>query len=258
MEIPKLQLNSGSKIPAIGFGTWKLRGREGEDSTVHALKTGYRLIDTAKIYGNEEEVGKAVSECGISRGDIFVTTKLWPSDFVFVHQAFKDSLEKLGLDYIDLYLIHWPNGSERKIAWEALIEIKKELKVRAIGVSNYTVEHLKELLSESDEVPAVNQIEFHPFIYKEQKPVLDFCRLHSIIIEAYSPLAQGHGLNNRTIAGIASTHSKSAAQVMLRWAIQHGTVPIPRSSNPQRIESNFQVFDFELTDDDMAALDDLS
>jgi methylglyoxal/glyoxal reductase len=254
VEIPKLQLKSGSKIPAIGFGTWKLEG--GEVKT--ALRDGYRMIDTAKIYGNEKNVGLAVRDSAVSRGDIFITTKLWPSDFVVAQEAFKESLEKLDMDYVDLYLIHWPNGSSRNTAWTALTEIKKELKARAIGVSNFSVEHLQELMKESDEIPAVNQIEFHPFNYREQKNILDFCRLHAIVVEAYSPLAQGHGLDNPTIAGIAGRLKRSAAQVMLRWAIQHGTVPIPRSSKQERIKSNLQVFDFELTSDDMAALDNLS
>jgi diketogulonate reductase-like aldo/keto reductase len=254
VEIPKVQLRSGSKIPALGFGTWKLEG--GEVGT--ALKEGYRLIDTAKIYGNESRIGRAVKAGGVSRGDIFITTKLWPSDFVVAMEAFTESLKKLDMDYVDLYLIHWPNGSSRKTAWTALTEIKKELKARAIGVSNYTVEHLKELMKESEEIPAVNQIEFHPFNFREQKPILDFCRQHAIIIEAYSPLAQGNGMDNPAISAVARAHQKTPAQVMLRWAIQHGTVPIPRSSNPERIKSNLQVFDFELTAEEMTALDDLS
>jgi diketogulonate reductase-like aldo/keto reductase len=258
MDIPKLQLNSGSKIPAIGFGTWNLTGKDGEKSISEALKAGYRLIDTAKIYGNEDTVGKAVSASGVHRGDIFVTTKLWPSDFVYAEQACKDSLKKLGTDYIDLYLIHWPNGRERKMAWSELQKIKEQGLARAIGVSNYTVDHLKQLMKDSDQPPAVNQIEFHPFIYKQQQPVLEFCRLHSIIVEAYSPLAQGNALDDSTVVSIANRRGKSPAQVMLRWAIQHGTVPIPRSSNPDRIKSNLDVLNFELTDEDMAALDDLS
>lgn len=258
MDIPKLQLNSGSKIPAIGFGTWNITGSDALGAVGHALKTGYRLIDTAKIYGNETEVGRAVGASGVSRGDVFVTTKLWPSDFVIAAEACSESIDRLGLKYLDLYLIHWPDGKQRNTAWQALRELKKDGKVRAIGVSNYTVEHLKELLEESEEPPAVNQIEFHPFIYREQQPVLEFCRLHSIAVQAYSPLAQGQGMDIRPITSIAAAHGKTAAQIMLRWAIQHGTVPIPKSATPARIESNLQVFDFELTDKDMAALDNLS
>lgn len=254
MDIRKLQLNSGSQIPAIGFGTWNLQGSEVKT----ALQAGYRLIDTARIYGNEHSVGQAIRDSDVHRGDIFLTTKLWPSDFVVAREAFEEGLERLGLDYIDLYLIHWPNGDSRKTAWQALTEIKKQLKARAIGVSNYQVEHLKELMSESKEIPAVNQIEFHPFIYHKQKPILDFCHQHCIAVEAYSPLSQGEGLDNPTIASIAAAHGKSSAQIMLRWAIQHGTIPIPRSSNPDRIHTNLEVFDFELTAADMAALDDLS
>jgi diketogulonate reductase-like aldo/keto reductase len=254
VDIPKLQLNSGNMIPAIGFGTWKLEGSEVKT----ALQHGYRLIDTAKIYNNEHTVGRAISDSGVSRGDIFLTTKLWPSDFVVAAEAFDESKQRLGMDYVDLYLIHWPNGPERNLAWQALGQLKKDGKVRSIGVSNYSAEQLRELLKKTNDVPAVNQIEFHPFIYHRQKSIIDFCRTHAIVVEAYSPLSQGEGMDNPTIVSIAAAHGKSSAQIMLRWAIQHGTVPIPRSSNSDRMKSNLEVFDFELTTDDMAALDNLS
>ena len=259
MEIPKLQLNGGTQIPAIGFGTWKLEeGVNAKSSVKTALKAGYRLIDTAKIYGNERSVGLAIEDSGVSRGEVFVTTKLWPSDFVLAEEAFEESMAKLGLKYLDLYLIHWPDGEDRRLAWQRLCEIKKDGKTRAIGVSNYTVDLLIEHIKEFEEIPAVNQIEFHPFIYSRHKPIVDFCRQHSIVVEAYSPLDKGRGLDNPTIKSIAEQHDKSPAQVMLRWAIQHGTVPIPRSSKTERIKSNLEVFDFELTADNMAALDNLS
>jgi diketogulonate reductase-like aldo/keto reductase len=259
LSMEELKLNTEAKMPAIGFGTWQLQqGREAEQSVAAALDAGYRLIDTAKIYGNETSVGQAIKKNGLDRKDIFLTTKLWPSDFLIAEQAFGDSLERLGVEYVDLYLIHWPNGSTRSTAWEAFEKIHEEGQAKAVGVSNYMVEHLEELFEESELIPAVNQIEFHPFVYKEQQPVLELCRQKGIVVEAYSPLAQGQGLENRMITSIADTYGKSSAQVMLRWAIQHGTVPIPRSSNAGRIRLNLDVFDFELTDQDMAALDDLS
>jgi methylglyoxal/glyoxal reductase len=255
----QIKLNSGTMMPVFGFGTWQLsEGWETKESVKHALNTGYRLIDTARIYGNETSVGQAIKNSGIKRDEIFVTTKLWTSDFQHAEEAFKASLQRLDMGFVDLYLIHWPNGSSRREAWKILTKLYEDKKAKSVGVSNYMVEHLKELPQYSDLTPAVNQIEFHPFIYKEQKPVLDLCREKGIVVEAYSPLAQGRARHNQTIADIADSHNKSPAQVMLRWAIQHRTVPIPRSSNPEHIKSNFEVFDFELTKENMAALNNLS
>jgi diketogulonate reductase-like aldo/keto reductase len=248
------ELNTGAKMPAIGFGTWKLEGSEARE----AVNAGYRLIDTAKIYGNEREVGQAIKHSQVSREGIFVTTKLWPSDFSDAKRAFEDSLTKLAVEYVDLYLLHWPNGPERRQAWKELEKIHKSGRAKAVGVSNFMVEHLEDLFKSSSLMPAVNQIEFHPFIYEKQKPVLALCAEKGIVVEAYSPLAQARNLEDTTIATIASAHGKSSAQVMLRWAIHHGTIPIPRSSNSERIRSNLEVFDFELTANDMAALDNLS
>jgi diketogulonate reductase-like aldo/keto reductase len=259
MALKDIKLNTGAEIPALGFGTWQLRdGGEAESSVTAALNIGYRLIDTATIYGNEGSVGQAIKNSDIAREELFITTKLWPSDFENGRQAFDTSVHKLGLDYLDLYLTHWPSGPARKTAWETLAELHKEGRAKAVGVSNYMVEDLEELFSQSGLVPAVNQIELHPFVYRQQKPVLELCREHRIIVEAYSPLARGRHMQDKTIASIASTHGKSAAQVMLRWAVQHDSVPIPRSSNPQRIESNYQIDDFELTNADMSSLDNLS
>jgi diketogulonate reductase-like aldo/keto reductase len=261
--IPKLKLNNGVEIPAIGFGTWRLaEGEEIENSVEEALKAGYRLIDTAKIYANEYGVGKAVAASGIPREDIFITTKLWVSDLGFesAFEAFEQSRHNLGLDYLDLYLIHWP-GPNPKLwleSWRALNQMYQEDKVKAVGVSNFEVRHLEQLLDNTALTPAVNQIEFHPFIYKEQAPILEFCEAHGIAVEAYSPLAQANRMDNPLIKEIAGAHSKTPAQVMLRWAIQHKTVPIPRSSNPKRIRENLDVFDFELSDEEMDRLDDLS
>ena len=262
-RVTAIELNNGEKVPGFGFGTWQLEeGNEVLGATVEALKTGYRLIDTARIYGNERGVGEAIRRSGVPREEIFVTTKLWPSDFGYdsALRAFDESMQRLGLDYLDLYLIHWPgqDKQKRQEAWRALIELQKQKIVRSIGVSNYMVEHLQEVVKTSDVVPAVNQIEFHPYIYEEQKPVLDLCKKHDIVVEAYSPLSRGLGLNNITVNDIAQRLERTPAQVVLRWAIKHNTVPIPKSVHPERIKENFQVFDFELAAEDMKILDDLS
>jgi|SRR5579862_1003644 len=261
MAIAHFELNSGNRIPAIGFGTWQLIPEDAYSSVRAALDNGYRLIDTAKIYRNEEAVGQAIAESGLPRPDIFVTTKLWNSDqgYDSVLKAFDESLDKLGLDYLDLYLIHWPGeGSQKRLdSWRAMTQILKQGRAKSIGVSNFTVKHLEELLSASEVVPAVNQIEFHPFIYDQQKELLAFCKRHKIVFEAYSPLAQGH-LSDNLLTEIGRGHGKSASQVMLRWAIQRGTVPLPRSRDPEHIKENFEVFDFELSADEMKRIDGLS
>lgn len=255
------ELNTGAKIPAIGFGTWQIPdGHEVFDAVTEALKLGYRLIDTARIYGNERGVGQAVRQSGVAREEIFVTTKLWNDDqgYDSALSAFDHSMERLGLDYIDLYLIHWPASDRRLEAWRGLEQIYRSGRTKAVGVSNYDVGHIKEILENSTLVLAVNQIQLNPFVYQEQAEVLEFCKLHGIVIEAYSPLARGRQMDNKVIAAIAENHKKSNAQVMLRWAIQHGTVPIPKSATPERIKENFEVFDFELSHDEMAKLDNLS
>jgi diketogulonate reductase-like aldo/keto reductase len=256
-----LKLNNGVHIPALGFGTWQIDPWKTADIVVEALKMSYRLIDTAKIYGNEEGVGEAVRDSGIDRKDIFVTTKLWNSDqgYESGKQAFAGSLKRLGLEYIDLYLIHWPGGGERLNAWKALTEIYESGQAKAIGVSNFTVKHLEELAAHSKLAPAVNQIEFHPFIYEEQKPVLEYCQQHDIVVEAYSPLARGGSqLRHPAIADVAKRHQRTNAQVMLRWAMQHDTVPIPKSNSPERMRENLEAQDFSLSEEDMFQLDNLA
>lgn len=262
VKIPEHKLSTGSKIPATGFGTWNLTGNEGVEAVSEALRVGYRLIDTAMIYGNETEVGEAIRKSSVPREEIFVTTKLWLNDFGYDNalRAFDESLERLGLEYIDLYLIHWPRDDKekRQQSWRALSELYKQGRAKSIGVSNYAVEHLKEVLVTSKIPPAVNQIEFHPYIYEEQRPVLEFCQAHNILVEAYSPLSQGHGLGSITVRDIADRTGRTPAQIVLRWVIQHGTVPIPKSAHTERIRENFKVFDFELSAQDMKMLDDLS
>jgi diketogulonate reductase-like aldo/keto reductase len=258
-KIPERVLNNGVVMPAIGFGTWNLTGREGEEAVLEALKTGYRLIDTAKIYQNEEEIGRAIKSSGIPREETFVTTKLWPNDFDRTREAFEESLERLNLDYIDLYLIHWPrdDANKRRQAWEILMEIYDEGLVKAIGVSNFNVIQLDELLADRATPLAVNQIEFHPFIYQDQDETLRFSQREEIVLEAYSPLARGGFINAEEITEVAKKLGKTNAQIMIRWAIQHGTVPIPKSVHAKRIKKNFEVFDFEIPEQDMKELDSL-
>jgi diketogulonate reductase-like aldo/keto reductase len=259
--IPSVELNTGINMPAIGFGTWQIDNQsEAKDAVKTALDIGYRLIDTAKVYGNEEGVGKGIKESGLDRSEIFVTTKLWNGDqgYASALKAFDESLKRLGLEYLDLYLIHWPATDKRAESWKALQKIYDGGLAKNIGVSNYTVRHLEELLESSKVVPSVNQIEFHPFIYDEQKEVLDFCKQKGIIVEAYSPLARAKDLSNTTLHAVAVRHGKTIAQVMLRWAIQHGTVPIPKSTNSGRIKENFNVFDFELAEEEMSTINRLS
>lgn len=254
-----VKLNTGDDMPTIGFGTWKIH-LGAKAAVSRALEAGYRLIDTAKIYGNEKSVGAAVNSSSIDRKDLFITTKLWNTDqgYENTQKAFNESLKKLELEYIDLYLVHWPVTGKRLDSWRALQDIHRSGKARNIGVSNYTVRHLQEVMNLHEIVPTVNQIEFHPFLYKDQKPVLDFCIAHKIVVEAYSPLAHGHRLSDPTIANMAAKHNKTNAQVILRWALQHGTVPIPKSTDQKRMTENLDIFDFELSADDMLAIDNLS
>lgn len=243
-------------MPLFGLGTFQTqRGRETHDAVLYALQAGYRLIDTAKIYGNEEDVGEAVRKSGIPREEIFITTKLWNTDHGYDRAlaAFERSCEKLGLSYVDLYLIHWPEGGLRNATWKALEKLFKEGKCRAIGVSNYTIRHLKELLKNSSTNPSVNQVEFHPYLY--QKELLEFCKSHKIQLEAYSPLTKGRKLNDSKLLKIAQKYSRTSAQILIRWVLQKGVVVIPKSSRKERIEENARVFDFEISDEDMKALD---
>jgi diketogulonate reductase-like aldo/keto reductase len=260
-NVPYITLNTGDKIPAIGFGTWQINSQdEAKRAVKTALEVGYRLIDTAKAYRNEEGVGAGIKESGLKREEIFVTTKLWNEDqgYKSALESFDGSLKRLGLEYVDLYLIHWPATDKRAESWRALQEIYKQGLAKNIGVSNYTVRHLEQLLADSDVVPTVNQIEFHPFIYEDQKEVLEFCMQKGIVVEAYSPLARARELDNTTLHAVAERHGKTIAQVMLRWAIQHDTVPIPKSTNSGRIKENFKVFDFELSEEEMGTINRLS
>ena len=254
-------LNTGAKIPPIGFGTWQIKpDQAAKEAVLGALEAGYRLIDTARVYGNERGVGEAIRESGIPREEIFVTTKLWNDDQGYdkTLQACRSSLEKLGLDYLDLYLIHWPATSKRYDSWRAFEKLVEEGLIKAAGVSNFTIEHLKQLAERSKLTPAVNQVEFHPFIYEQQRDLLEYCHDHDILIEAYSPLSRLRGTAVKDFDDVAHAHHKSVQQIVLRWCLQQGTLPLPRSTNPDHIRSNFDIFDFELTSDDMRVLDAVS
>lgn len=253
-----VQLNNGVSMPLLGLGVYLVRpGKETYEAVRAALEVGYRLIDTASLYGNEEDVGRAVRGSAVPREEVFITTKLWNDDHGYnsALRAFDASLKRLGLGYIDLYLIHFPVPNLRQESWRALERILAGGGARAIGVSNYTVRHLEELRRQASVVPAVNQVEFSPFLY--QRDLLEFCRKHRIELEAYAPLTAGHRLHDTWITAIAKKHGRTNAQVLLRWAIQHGLVVIPKSTHADRIAENARIFDFELSPEDVSILDTL-
>ncbi len=254
----RITLHDGNSMPLFGLGVWAAQsGKETYDAVFSALKTGYRHIDTAEMYGNEKDVGNAVIDSGLNRDEVFVTTKLWDSGLGYDHalKAFDVSLQKMNLDYVDLYLIHWPEkGSQLKI-WRALERIKKEGRSRSIGVSNFAPRHLKELLVEGSEHPAVNQIELSPFL--QQEHIYSFCQKENIHLTGYCPLSRGNRFDDPNLSRIAKEMKKSTAQVMIRWALQRGHTVIPKSVSPVRIEENANVFDFNLNNEQMKILDGL-
>lgn len=252
-------LNNGVKMPWFGLGVFKVEeGQELVNAVKTAIQHGYRSIDTAAIYENEEGVGQGIKESGIVREDLFVTSKVWNADLGYESTlaAYQTSLDKLGLDYLDLYLIHWPVAGKYKEAWRALETLYKEGRVRAIGVSNFQVHHLEDLMKDAEIKPMVNQVEYHPRL--TQKEVQAFCRENGIQMEAWSPLMQGQLLDNEVLAGIAAKYEKSVAQIILRWDLQNGVITIPKSTKEHRIIENSQVFDFELTQEDMQQIDALN
>ncbi|WP_283640943.1 aldo/keto reductase [Mesonia mobilis] len=259
------QLNNGNKIPAIGFGTYKAQEDEGIAAVKKAIETGYRLIDTAAKYENEEAVGKAIKQSGIAREELMLTTKLWRENLGYesTKKAFETSLAKLDLDYIDLYLIHWPANAKNyenwqkanNDSWRAMEELVKEGKIKNIGVSNFWTEHLEPLLEAAEIKPVINQIEFHPGYW--QPELTRYCKEKNILVEAWSPLARGKVFESEEIKAIAKKYNKSVAQICLRWILEHNALVIPKSSTPERIEDNFDVFDFQLDAEDIKTIDNL-
>ncbi|MBT2519389.1 aldo/keto reductase [Streptomyces sp. ISL-90] len=257
-SVPRIQLNDGHSIPQLGFGVFKVDPDETERIVTDALEIGYRHIDTARIYGNEAGVGKAIAESGIPREQLFITTKLWNDDqgTQSVFDAFDASLERLGLDYLDLYLIHWPTPARDRYVetWRAFEELKASGRVRSIGVSNFLVPHLEQLLGETGTVPAVDQIELHPA--HQQPATVEFAVENGIAIEAWGPLGQGKYplLEHQEVTDAAAAHRKSPAQVVIRWHLQRGFIVFPKSNRRERIAENFDVFDFALDDGEMEAI----
>lgn len=255
---PTTGLRDGDPIPVLGLGVYQTPpGEVTQRAVLDALACGYRHIDTASAYDNEKDVGIALKKSELPRQDFFVTTKVWNTDHGYdkTQKACDASLKKLGLDYVDLYLVHWPVARLRKDTWRAMIALKKSGKARAIGVSNYMVKHLEELLS-ADVVPEVNQIELHPFLYP--KALTDLCTRHGIVLEAYSPLTRGQRIDDPAIARVAKKLGRTNAQVLIRWGIQHGWVSLPKSTKKERIEENAKVFDFEIPSEAMRDLDGLN
>jgi 2,5-diketo-D-gluconate reductase A len=258
-EVPAVTLHDGVEMPQLGFGVFQIPPEETQEKVEEALAVGYRHVDTATIYGNEAEVGAAVAATGVRRKDVFVTTKLWNSEqgYDATLRAFEASLERLGTGNVDLYLIHWPLP-ERDLfleTWRAFERIKEEGGARSIGVSNFRIEDLERLQSEAEQLPTVNQIELHPRF--QQAELRAWHADHDIATEAWAPLAQGDLLGDGTIETVAAHHERTPAQAILRWHLQIGNVVIPKSSNPDRIRQNFEVFDFDLSEDDMAAIERL-
>jgi diketogulonate reductase-like aldo/keto reductase len=258
-SIPTVTLNDENKIPLIGLGVGELSDSETEQAVTTALQAGYRLIDTASAYGNEAAVGRAIAASGVPRGELFITTKLATEDqgFQAAQDACTASLERLGLDYVDLYLIHWPGGDPGKYvdSWGGLMKRKQDGFTRSIGVSNFHAEDLSNVIELSFVTPAINQIELHPLLNQAELRAVN--AEYGIATEAYGPLGIGKLLENPTVASVAQAHGKTPAQALIRWSIQLGNVVIPRSANPERIKSNLDVFDFELSDAEMAALNGL-
>ncbi|TXT58755.1 MAG: 2,5-diketo-D-gluconate reductase A [Promethearchaeota archaeon] len=252
-----IKLNNDLEIPMFGFGTWDLRRETAYYAVQWAIEEGYRLIDTASMYGNESRVGKAIKNSDVDREEIFLTTKIWPSEMGYesTFKALEKSLKNLKTEYLDLYLIHWPKGKWRE-TWKAMEELYKEGKVKSIGVSNFTIDLLEEHLNKFDLKPVVNQVEFHPFLYQRQ--LLEYCRSKNIRLEAYAPLTRTEKFGHPILKNIAEKYGKSVPQILLRWGLQHSIIEIPRSSSKTHIKENANVFDFEIKREDMGKLDSLN
>ncbi len=258
--VPVITLNNGVKIPQLGFGVFQIEPDRTAEATLAALETGYRHIDTAEMYGNESQVGEAVRASGLDRDDVFVTSKLSNAFHAYDEAmgAFDQTLKDLGFDYLDLFLVHWPlpDVGDYVETWKAMEEIARSGRVKAIGVSNFQAHHLQRLFDATEVVPAVNQIEVHPYL--AQDDLRAFNRGHGIETEAWSPIAQGKVLDDPTLVKIAEQHGRSTAQVTLRWHLQRGDIVFPKSVTRSRVEENFDIFDFELTDDELGQISALN
>ena len=254
----KIELNNGVEIPVLGLGTLRATGESVQNAIILALEAGYRHIDTAKAYGNERDVGIGVKRSGLPRNEVFITTKLWNDDHGYdkTLAAIDRSLKNLGMDFVDLYLIHWPVSGCRIETWKAMEKILAEGKAQAIGVSNFTIRHIEELFAETEIVPAVNQIEFTPYLY--QKELQEYCEGKGIKIEAWSPLTSTVKLKDPKLVTIAAKYGRSPAQILIRWSLQQEAIVIPKSVNKERIFENAQVFDFKITRDDMDRLNEFN
>lgn len=254
--IPTVKLNNRVEIPIVGLGTSQMKTPAETVGVIKtALKVGYRLIDTATMYGNEEPVGAGIRESGIPREEIVVTTKLWPDDFGDPDSAFAASLERLGLDYVDIYLVHWPRGYTPSV-WKALEGFVKDGRVKTIGISNFSVEQTGDLLSYCEIPPALNQVQFNPFCY--DAALLEYSKSKNIVLQAYRPLTRGERIGDETVAALAKKYGKSSAQILIRWNLEHGVTAIPKSTHEERLRENLDVFNFSLSAEDMRALDALS
>ncbi|MEK7093341.1 MAG: aldo/keto reductase [Patescibacteria group bacterium] len=254
--IPTVKLNNGVTIPLVGLGTSQMKTpAETVEVIKTALKVGYRLIDTATMYGNEEPVGTGIRESGVPREEIIVTTKLWPDDFGDPHAAFAASLERLGLDYVDIYLVHWPRGYTPPV-WKALESFVKDGRAKTIGFSNFSIEETEGVLSYCEIPPALNQVQFNPFCYNAA--LLEYSKSKNIVLQAYRPLTRGERIDESTVAALAKKYGKSPAQILIRWNLEHGVAAIPKSTHEERLKENLDVFDFSLSAEDMQALDALA
>jgi 2,5-diketo-D-gluconate reductase A len=257
-DVPQIDLNDGNAIPQLGFGVFQIEPEDTAEAVTRALEIGYRHIDTAEMYENERGVGEGVRASGLDRGEVFVTSKLNNSahEPEAARRAFEGTLTELGFDYVDLFLIHWPIPRGDFVAtWKTLEELRSDGRARSIGVSNFEVEHLEQLARATDTVPAVNQVELHPYFLNEEVRAYD--EKHGIATEAWSPIAQGDVLDDRLIGEIAERLGKTPAQVVLRWHIQRGSIVFPKSGSPERMRENFELFDFELSDDEVERIDGL-
>jgi len=251
-------LHNGVKMPIFGLGVWKVEdGAEVENAVKYAIKAGYRLIDTAAVYGNEEGVGNAIQDSGLPRENLFITTKVWNGDqgYDSTLRAFEESMKRLKLDYLDLYLIHWPVKGKYKDTWRAMEKLYEEGRIRAIGVSNFHSHHLDDLIDSAKVVPMVNQVEFHPLLTQEE--LRAYCKRNKIQFEAWSPLMQGN-LDLPVLKQLGEKYGKSPAQIVLRWDIQNEVITIPKSVRESRIIENADIFDFELSEEDMEAINSLN